>query len=233
MTATTYVIVDVETTGLDAQNDSIIEVAALTLRGNDILDEFSSLVNPHRAIPAFITQLTGITQEMVDDAPTMFTLRSQLRPKIGDHVLVGHNVGFDLGFLEAERLGVGNHRLDTVTLASILFPDAGRFNLESLVHYLGLPNPNNGQTHRALDDAEQTVELFLALRERAMQLQLSQIDELVEAGRRLGWPETIFFEDILAERVRTAFEGNDLRHRGRLPRLFNPGKVPSTPPSFK
>lgn len=125
MTATTYVVVDVETTGLDAQNDSIIEVAAITLRGNDILDEFSSLVNPHRSIPAFITQLTGITQVMVDDAPTMFTLRSRLRPKIGDHVLVGHNVGFDLGFLEAERLGVGNHRLDTVTLASILFQMRG------------------------------------------------------------------------------------------------------------
>ena len=229
MSATTYVAIDVETTGLDPQTDSIIEVAAITFRGNDILDEFSSLVNPHRPVPPFITQLTGITQAMVDDAPTMFTLRSRLRPKIGDHVLVGHNVGFDLGFLEMERLGVGNHRLDTVTLASILFPNAGRFNLESLVHYLGLPNPNGGQTHRALDDAEQTVELFLALRERAMQLQLNQIDELVEVGRRLGWPETIFFEDILAERVRTAFEGKDLRHRGRLPRLFNPGKLEGKP----
>lgn len=229
MTATTYVVVDVETTGLDPQTDSIIEVAAITFRGNDILDEFSSLVNPHRPVPPFITQLTGITQAMVDDAPTMFTLRSRLRPKIGDHVLVGHNIDFDMGFLEMERLGVGNHRLDTVTLASILFPDAGRFNLESLVQYLGLPNPNSGQTHRALDDAEQTVELFLALRERALQLQLSQIDELVEAGRRLGWPETIFFEDILAERVRTAFEGKDLRHRGRLPRLFNPGKLEGKP----
>ena len=229
MSATTYVAIDVETTGLDPQTDSIIEVAAITFRGNDILDEFSSLVNPHRPVPPFITQLTGITQAMVDDAPTMFTLRSRLRPKVGDHVLVGHNVGFDLGFLEMERLGVGNHRIDTVTLASILFPDAGRFNLESLVQYLGLPNPSGKQTHRALDDAEQTVELFLALRERAMQLQLNQIDELVEAGRRLGWPETIFFEDILAERVRTAFEGKDLRHRGRLPRLFNPGKLEGKP----
>ncbi|WP_420628700.1 helicase C-terminal domain-containing protein [Candidatus Leptofilum sp.] len=225
MSATTYVAIDVETTGLDPKTDSIIEVAAITFRGNDILDEFSSLVNPHRAVPPFITQLTGITQDMVDEAPTMFTLRSNLRPKLGDHVLVGHNVGFDLGFLEAEQLGVGNHRLDTVTLASILFPDAGRFNLESLVNYLGLPNPHGAQTHRALDDAEQTVELFLALRERAMQLQLSQIDELVEAGQRLGWPETIFFEDILAERVRTAFAGKELRHRGRLPRLFVPGKL--------
>jgi DNA polymerase-3 subunit epsilon/ATP-dependent DNA helicase DinG len=229
MSANTYVVVDVETTGLDPKNDRIIEVAAITFRGNDILDEYSSLVNPHRPLPAFITQLTGITQAMVDEAPTMFTLRSQLRPKIGDHVLVGHNIDFDAGFLQAERLGMGNHRLDTVTLASILFPDAGRFNLESLVHYLGLPNPNNGQTHRALDDAEQTVELFLALREQAMQLQLSQIDELVEAGRRLGWPETLFFEDILAERVRSAFEGKDLRHRGRLPRLFQPGSLDGRP----
>ncbi|HFE66112.1 MAG TPA: hypothetical protein ENJ93_02520, partial [Chloroflexi bacterium] len=181
----TYVIIDIETTGLDPRSDAIIEVAAVALQGNDILDEFTTLVNPHREIPPHITQMTGITDEMVSDAPTMFKARSRLRAILGDHVLVGHNVGFDLGFLREERLGVGNHRLDTVTLASILVPEAGRYSLENLVRVLNLPDPADGQTHRAMDDAEQTVELFLALRERAAQLPLSQLDELVRAGHSL------------------------------------------------
>ena len=226
----TYVAIDVETTGLNPSNDRIIEVAAITFRENAILDEYSSLVYPAQEIPAFITKLTGITQDMVEDAPSMFNVRSMLRPKLGDHILVGHNVDFDLSFLREERLGVGNHRVDTMVLASILVPEAGRYNLEHLVNVLNLPNPQGEQAHRALDDAEQTVELFLALKERALQLSLSQLDELVRAGRRLGWPETIFFEEVLTERSKRAFEEKELRHQGRLPRLFKPeklkGKIP-------
>ncbi|MCP4357403.1 MAG: DNA polymerase III subunit epsilon [Chloroflexi bacterium] len=229
---TTYVTIDVETTGLDANNDRIIEVAAVTFRDNEILDEFSSLVNPHRDLPPYITQLTGITQEMVDGAPGMFGLRSKLRSIIGDHVLVGHNVSFDAGFLKAERLAHGNHRVDTVTLATILFPDAGRFGLEALAYFLNLPTPDGGQTHRALDDAVLTIELFLALKEQALKIPLAQLDELVLAGQNLSWPETIFFEDILGIRARTAFEGGEMRQRGRLPRYFKPPKLngrPATP----
>ncbi|MCP5098808.1 MAG: DEAD/DEAH box helicase family protein [Chloroflexi bacterium] len=228
----TYVAIDVETTGLDAGKDDIIEVAAITFRGSDILDEFSSLVNPRRDVPPFITNLTGITQEMVDDAPSMFTLRSRLRSVFGDHVLIGHNVGFDLAFLREERLGLGNHRLDTVTLASILFPDAGRFGLESLARYLKLPIPTGEQTHRALDDAELTVELFLALREQALQLDFEIINEIVQSGRMLGWPETLFFEDVLTEKAKKAFggEGGGPKQRRRMARLFVPGKLEGRTP---
>jgi ATP-dependent DNA helicase DinG len=227
----TYVAIDVETTGLDAGKDDIIEVAAITFRGADILDEFSSLINPRQNIPPFITKLTGITQAMVDDAPSMFTLRSRLRSVFGDHVLIGHNVEFDLGFLREERLGLGNHRLDTVTLATILFPDAGRFGLESLARYLRLPIPTGEQTHRALADAELTIELFLALREQALRLDFEIISEIVQTGRMLGWPETLFFEDVLAEKARLAFgEGGGPKQRHRLARLFVPGKLEGRTP---
>jgi len=226
----TYVIIDIETTGLEPRSDAIIEVAAIALQGNDILDEFTTLVNPHKSIPPEITQMTGITDEMVAEAPTMFKVRSRLRAILGDHILVGHNVGFDLGFLREERLGVGNHRLDTVTLASILVPEAGRYSLENLVRVLNLPDPAGGQTHRAMDDAEQTVELFLALRERAAQLPISQLDELARAGRSLGWPETIFFEEVLADRAKTAFAKPELR---RVPRLYQPPRLEGRPPVAK
>ncbi|MFO7681847.1 MAG: exonuclease domain-containing protein, partial [Chloroflexota bacterium] len=216
----TYVVVDVETTGFAAGSDALIEVAAIQLQNNDILEAFTSLVNPHRDIPAEITQLTGITDEMVADAPSMFTVRTQLRTVVGDHVVVGHNVNFDMGFLTEERVGVGNHRLDTVTLASILVPEAGRYDLETLVRVLHLPNPHGGQTHRALDDAEQTVELFLALRERALALERWQVEEIVMAGRRIAWPETLFFEEVLALQAQTAFTNGG--KKGSVSDLFKP-----------
>ena len=220
---TTYVAVDVETTGLDPGRDAIIEVAAITFRGADVLDEFASLVNPLVDIPPFISQLTTITDAMVADAPTLHTLRPKLRAKLGDNVLIGHNVDFDLGFLRAAQLAFGNRRIDTLTLASILVPEAGRFSLGALADHLNFPS--NGGNHRALNDAEQTVELFLALQERALALSLGELEEIVEAGRRLGWPETLFFEEALAERARHAFEGGELRKRGQLQRLYIPPKV--------
>lgn len=223
---TTYVAIDIETTGLDPDKDAIIEVGAITFRGADILDEFSTLINPPQEIPPFITQLTGITNEMVADAPSLFTVRPQLNRQLADYVLVGHNVEFDLGFLRAARIGVGNHRIDTLTLASILFPESGRYSLEALVRYLRLPDPAQGQTHRALDDAEQTVELFLALREAAQKLPYDTLNEIVQSGRQLGWPETIFFEEVLAAKAQQAFTDGSAPPRGqRLARLFRPAKV--------
>lgn len=217
--STTYVAIDVETTGLNPDRDAIIEVAAITFQDLDILDEFSSLVNPQRDVPPEITALTGITPAMVAAAPTIGALRKRLHAALAGHVLVGHNVSFDQGFLQAEGLALGNHCLDTVTLASILIPEAGRFSLDALARYLQLPEADAGQNHRALDDAEQTVELFLALRERALKLELDQLEEIVMNGRRLGWPETLFFEDVMGSKVRDAFAG--ARRRQRLAPLFS------------
>ncbi|MFN2134699.1 MAG: helicase C-terminal domain-containing protein [Candidatus Promineifilaceae bacterium] len=225
MSEMTYVAVDVETTGFDAVRDAIIEVAAITFRGNSLLDEFSTLVYPQRNIPPEITNLTGIDDAMVAEAPVMASVRSRLRPVLSNHVLVGHNVEFDLAFLREERLGIGNHRIDTLTLASILVPEAGRFGLEALADFLYLPLPDGRQQHRAHQDAILTIELFLALRERALQQPLSQLDEIVRAGQQIGWPETLFFEEVLAERAKQAFGGAELRRRGQLPRLFDPPKL--------
>ena len=109
-----------------------------------------------------------------------------------------------------------------MTLASILVPEAGRFGLGALADFLHFPVSDN---HRALTDAVQTVELFLALRERALALSLVQLEEIVSAGRQLGWPETTFFEDVLADRARHAFEGSEMRARGQLPRLYRAPKL--------
>jgi len=214
----TYVAVDVETTGLDAYEDEIIEVATVVFTDDETIEEWTSLVDPGRALPPFITELTGITQAMVDEAPSLFSLRGTLRRLLADHVLVGHNVDFDMGFLEKAHLGSGQHRLDTVTLASILFPASGRYSLADLVHTLDLPRPENA--HRALSDARQTVELFRALSARASGLDYEILSEIVAAGRNLGWPETFFFEEALRHAGRSAFG----KGSGRLHRLYNPPK---------
>lgn len=222
--STTYVAVDVETTGLDPEKDVLLEVAAVTFRDGKILESWSSLVNPFREVPPFITQLTGITQKMVDDAPSMFNLRPQIKRILGDHVIVGHNVAFDMGFLEEERLGIGQHRVDTITLASILLPKAGRYSLDALVDYLKLP-AQDGRTHRALRDARQTAALFNELYRRATEMDFDLLSEIVQAGRRLGWPETIFFDEALRDAGRQAFG----RPANRLKKLFQPEKLTGRP----
>ena len=223
---TTYVAVDLETTGLDPYRDAIIEVAAIVFREGEVLEEFSSLVNPQQPLPEFITGLTGITTEMVAGAPSMFSLRSRLRGLLADHVVVGHNVSFDMGFLEQESIGVRQPRIDTVTLASVLVPDAGRFSLDALSQYLALPGGEQEQAHRALADARLVVALFHDLRARSSRLSFSQLDEIVAAGQNLGWPETLFFEEMLRERGRTAFG----QRAGRPRRLFDPELANEPPP---
>ncbi len=214
-----YVAIDLETTGLQPERNDIIEVAAVTFADGDILDEWSSLVNPHSEIPEKITQLTGITQEMVEGAPDIFTVRAKIKRLLGENVLVGHNVGFDLAFLRAQNMALGNHRIDTLTLASILLPYAGRYGLGALSRHLDLPAALEGQNHRALGDARRTAQLFMELKERALALDIAILNEIVQSGRQLRWPETIFFDELLREVGREAFG-----RKNQLSRLYKPAK---------
>ncbi len=217
---TTYVAVDLETTGLDPDYDAIIEVAAVTFKAGEILEEWSSLVNPDQEIPEFITKLTGIDDAMVVSAPNISSIRSQLRQILADHPIVGHNVGFDLGFLQAAGLARSNHRIDTITLASILLPEAGRYSLSALSKLLDLPRESGDRDHRALGDAKRTAHLFLILQELTLKLDFSILNEIVQSGSKLGWPESIFFDEALRAAGREAFGKG-----GPLQRLFKPAKL--------
>lgn len=224
----TYAILDLETTGLNPQTDEILEVAVVILQDGAVIDEFESLIRPTSPVTDEITQITGITQSMVDDAPTIFKVRSQIRKIIGDHVIVGHNVGFDVGFLQSENLALHNETIDTVTLASVILPSAGRYNLESLAHFLQLPLDESGQAHRAMSDVLLTAELLLALREIALQrLDVGTLSEIVEAGSRVGWREALFFDDVLKEAVKIAFKSKNPPKRDgkRLKELFKPERI--------
>ncbi|MEE1315422.1 MAG: PolC-type DNA polymerase III [Faecalimonas sp.] len=157
-----YVVFDLETTGFSASSDHIIEIGAVKVEEGVITERFSSFVNPERPIPFHITNLTGITDEMVLDAPKIDVVLPQFLEFIGDAALVAHNASFDVGFIEenCRRLGIGKSYtyLDTVALARVLLPTLSKFKLNLVAKALGISLENH---HRAVDDAGATAEIFI------------------------------------------------------------------------
>ena len=145
---------DTETTGLDANRDRMTEIGAVILRGSEVISRFQTFVNPERHIPPEITELTGITDRDVFDAPSEGEAMQKFLDFAGDRPLVAHNAEFDIGFLHAtaRRCGIAFDPtfLDTLTLSQALLPDMKRFKLDLVSDRLSLPAFNH---HRADDDA--------------------------------------------------------------------------------
>ncbi|HVQ21772.1 MAG TPA: exonuclease domain-containing protein, partial [Candidatus Saccharimonadia bacterium] len=155
-----FVILDVETTGTDPKMADLIEIAAVRVKGSKIVDRWSTLVNPGR--PIIGNQMHGITDADVAKAPTPAAAAKDALAFIGDAVIVGHSVGFDLAFLEA-ALADGTHfeqgrYLDTLTIAREGYPDLENYKLPTLSHFFGI---ELSQAHRALPDAEATANLLI------------------------------------------------------------------------
>ncbi len=193
------VAVDIETTGLNPDEDAIIEIGAVKFNGRRVEEEWSTLINPRRPIPAFITQLTGITNSMVRHAPFLVDVMADLIEFIGDAPIVGHNIGFDLSFLQQTGALRHNMNIDTYELAAVLMPTASRYNLSSLAHQLNILLP---ATHRALDDARVTHAVFNALMQKAQELPLPLLAEIVRMGEPLDWKANWAFQQVLRQRAR-------------------------------
>ena len=158
-----YVIFDVETTGASAgKGGGITEIGALKLVRGQVVERFSSLVNPGRSIDPFVVRLTGITDRMVKDAPPISEVMPRFEEFVEGSVVVGHNVQFDCSFVAAARGGVPlpNPVLDTLKLARHLVPGLRRYRLSALVGHFGVRQAPN---HRALADASATTEVFQKL----------------------------------------------------------------------
>ncbi len=157
----TFVALDVETTGLDPEQDRVTEVGAVRFdAGGRVLDRFEALVNPGRPIPLFIQQLTGITDETVRDAPALVEVADALRRFVGEGPVVGHNLGFDVGFLMREGVHLGAPGIDTAELSRILMPDRQPRGLMELAAALGVDGLEH---HRAAADAETAARVFARL----------------------------------------------------------------------
>ncbi len=135
----TLIALDLETTGLDPERDAVIEIGAVRFRGARVEDQWSTLINPGRPIPPFITELTGIDDLMVARAPRLNEALGDLLKFVGDHALLGHNIGFDLAFLRRKGIFEFNEAHDTLDMASVLLPTASRYGLASLAAELGVP----------------------------------------------------------------------------------------------
>lgn len=186
LAAIDFVVLDTETTGLRPGPDRVIEVAGVRVRDGKVIDTFQSLVNPKRRIPPFIAQFTGITQTMVNTAPAAELVFPNFLHFIEGATIVGHNVGFDTGFLSYEMRILGRafplDGLDTIPLARRLLPGLKRFKLEMLAAHLGMTTTNR---HRAMGDASVTADVFLRLLELAQQQGIHTLGHL---RRRLQLP---------------------------------------------
>lgn len=195
----TVIALDLETTGLDPERDAVIEIGVVRFEGERIEEEWSTLVNPGRPLPAFITQLTGINDDMLSEAPRLSQVLGRLESLVGDFPILGHSVAFDLAFLTRRGLFAFNDALDTFDLASVLLPSAPRYRLATLASTLGVPVRTS---HRALQDAKTTHLVFCRLLERARELPVHLLEEIVRLGSEVEWGAGWVFEEVLAQKIR-------------------------------
>ena len=158
-----FSVIDIETTGSAPGRDGLTEIAIVRVHEGRIEQTWRSFVNPCAPIPAFITQLTGISEEMVADAPPARELLPAIVERIGDAILVGHNVRFDAGFIDFElrrngMLALTNPKIDTLTLARRTIAEVANYKLGTLTRELGFDVERH---HRALADARATAELLV------------------------------------------------------------------------
>ncbi|MFJ7824917.1 PolC-type DNA polymerase III [Psychrobacillus sp. NPDC096623] len=174
-----YIVFDVETTGLSATYDKIIELAAVKMQNGNIIDKFERFVNPHHALSATTIELTGITDDMVRNAPEIEQVIKDFHEFIGDGIIVAHNASFDMGFLYEgyRRTGIDhfNHPvIDTLELARFLHPEMKSHRLGTLTKKF---NIELTQAHRAIFDCEATGYLLLHLLKEAEEHKIEYHDD--------------------------------------------------------
>ena len=180
----TFVVFDIETTGFSNTNDKITEIGAVKIENFKVVGRFSELVNPEVDISYKIQELTGITNDLVSDKPTIEEILPKFLEFVGDSVLVAHNAEFDMGFISQKSREQGlefkNKSVDTLTLARVLLPHLKRHRLNVIAKDLGIPLLNH---HRAVDDAEATAHIFIKFLEM---LKKQGVEVLSDVNENLG-----------------------------------------------
>ncbi|MCY8006622.1 ATP-dependent DNA helicase DinG [Bacillus haynesii] len=198
-----YVVIDVETTGNSPKKgDKIIQIAAVVIENGQMTERFSKYVNPNQPIPAFIEQLTGISNEMVENEEPFSAIAEDIFKLLHDSCFIAHNIHFDLAFVkhELQLAGFGELEcsvLDTVELSRIVFPGFDGYKLTELSEELQIRHEN---PHRADSDAEVTALIFLHMMDRLKRLPLPVLKSI----RRLSWhlisDAQELFDGLIAEK---------------------------------
>jgi DNA polymerase-3 subunit epsilon len=182
-----FVVLDVETTGLQPSRQRIIEIAIARFSGGAMTNRWESLCSPGRRVPSYITKLTGIDDDLLEEAPTFEAIADAAVELLTDAIVVGHNVQFDLGFLNAELERVGrspvvNDRVDTLALSTRLLPGLRKPTLNALAERLGVPGQPRSR-HRAGPDAALTGLVAVALVGHARDAGFHSLDDLKSIAR--------------------------------------------------
>lgn len=180
-----YIIFDIETTGLDSSYDEIIEIGAIRIENNKVVSQFQSLVKPDRQVNDYITELTGITNDMLIDAPKIEEVLPQFMEFVGNEILIGHNVNFDINFIY-DNLYRNNYKvltndfIDTMRLARKLLPELSHHRLRDIAEYFNVDFSNN---HRSLRDCEITLSIYEKLKLLAIE-KYGELDSFKNAFKK-------------------------------------------------
>jgi DNA polymerase-3 subunit alpha (Gram-positive type) len=181
---------DIETTGLHSDRDYITEIGAVVLKNGEIGERYNTFVKPEKPIPREVVELTGITDQMVADAPSQSEALNAFLDWVGQRPLAAHNADFDMGFLRVgcQRMGrdFPNASIDTLILSQNLLPDLGKYKLDIVANRLNLPEFNH---HRACDDGAMVGYMMVPFRKMLGDLGVSRIDQInpaMQSLRRLG-----------------------------------------------
>ena len=188
---TEFVVFDLETTGLSPVKNEIIEIGAVKIKNGEVVDEFSSMVKPTETIPEEITNITGIDDSMVKDAPPFDKVFKEFVDFIDGSPLVAHNMDFDYSFIREPLSKYYKPEditlLDTLTLARAVLPKSKNHKLATLVDHFNINLENH---HRALDDAQATAMLFFELLEEEENKNIENIEELNELTKNIDWKKS-------------------------------------------
>ncbi|PLX31124.1 MAG: PolC-type DNA polymerase III, partial [Clostridiales bacterium] len=191
-----FIVFDIETTGLSFKNDRITEIGAVKIRNGKIVDSINWLINPQIEIPQNIQELTGITNEMVKNAPSLDSIIDDIKSYFGEHPIVAHNASFDYTFMrnafESFNESIENTVIDTVEMAKLIFPEYKRYNLKSLCKRLKINLENH---HRASDDARAAAEILISMLDKYENDDLGRINE--EARSKIDFKKSKTFHVTL------------------------------------
>ena len=195
----TFVVFDLETTGLSPKNNEIIEIGAVKIENEEIVDHYQSFVKPDKNIPSKITDLTGINNEMVADADKIDKVLDEFVDFIGDSVLVAHNADFDYSFLQSAFQKTNKKEaeypvLDTLALSRALLNGIKNHKLNTLAQHF---NVNLENHHRADDDAEATAEILLNFLEMLKKKNYTKLEDINKLSSEISWKELPTYHTVL------------------------------------
>lgn len=198
----TFTVFDFETTGLNSYSDEIIEIGAVKLKGGKVVEEFGSFIKPNKEIPPKITELTGINNDMVSEAPVLDEVINRFVDFIGDSVLVAHNAGFDYGFLRSALRKAEIKKdiftvVDTLNLSRAVFPDLKNHRLNTLCNHTGIVLENH---HRAVDDARACAQLLERLLQELSNQETGYLEDLNRLTTRIDWKNMPAYHIVILAR---------------------------------